>query len=106
MEKYRDLKMLVFKVYVQFTDFSSFFERIINLYCWEDNTRTWVYLILLVLFTAFIRIVTFRFFILFGIIFRFFKGRNRYTRLYKRNKELVEWTLDNIISKKLPKYHA
>jgi len=79
-------------------------ERIINLYHWEDQRRTFVWLIFITVFLSIIRIITFRIFILIIMGYRFFKGRNRYSKVYKRNYILVSWTLEYIIKQQFTEF--
>ena len=102
-EQYQEMKRVFWKVSLEFSNIASTLERIINLYCWEDATRTWIYLIALLLFCSVISIITFRFIILYCILLKFYKGRTRYRKVYRRNYILVSWTLDYIIKKHFPK---
>ena len=97
------MKKVFWKVTLELSNIASTLERIINLYSWEDRTRTWIYLVALILGCSVISIITFRFLILFCIILKFFKGRTRYMKVYRRNYILVSWTLDYIVKKHFPK---
>jgi len=102
-EKFYDLRKSFWKVTLEFSNIASTMERFLNLIGWEDATRTWIYLIFLLIACSVVWIVSFRFIILYGVIKKFIKGRTRYKKIYQRNYALVSWTLKYIVKKHFPK---
>lgn len=95
----------MFKLYVKFVETAAFLERLVNLHYWEDEKRTFFYITFLLILIFMIYMFTFRLLVMLLIGIKFILGYDKYDKIYKKNYELVDWTLDYIILQQLPEYH-
>lgn len=88
---------ILFKIFIILVEISSFLERVISLHTWEDSRRTGIYLAALVVIACLIEMIETKYWLMMIVLKLFHSGSKKYRKIYEKNKQLVEWTVDYIL---------
>jgi hypothetical protein len=69
-------------------------ERLENIFTWEDQYRTWLLVVVLVIAGSIVWVIGARYIVLIILADEFHGGVRKYKKYYERNKKLIRWSLE------------